>query len=263
VVLGMPGCYRHTVEAISRHPKDWNRLTILWDHLLGQQLPAVLLYLVCLPAVLRASAEVRRRFLHYHAVLLPVIAVQVLAHVKNGGGGENSSYNMELVLSLLLPVAVWAGASRLSRAHPAWQAAMIALFSGVGADVSREAEERVVAGRDDSWAQVAAASAELRRVATPGPVFAQEERSWAVLGAGSRIATGCFSLWHYAMADSQMKDPRWLAPVETALRERRYTAVQSVCLQPLPDRVTRRLRPLISAGYATPPGGGDWLVPRP
>ncbi len=262
VVLATPGCFQHTVVVISRHAKDWKRLDVLWDHLLGRHLPTLLVYLVSVPAVLQASGDVRRRFLHYHAILLPVIAVQVLATVKDGGGGQYSSYNMELVQSLLLPVAVWAGASTLSRAPPAWQVAMIAVLAGVGVKVSRDVREPIAAGRDASWARMATTAADLRHIAKPGPAFAKEEQAWALHQAGFWLATGTSSLWHYAAADPQATDPRWLEGVERALRERLYTVVQIGCFQTLPDRVIKRLQPLLQAGYVTAPGGA-WLVPRP
>lgn len=262
VVLATPGCFHHTVVVIGRHARDWSRLGVLVEHLVGWQLLALLLYAACLPAVRRASDEVRHLFACSHAILLPVIVVQVLATVKEGGGGQWDSYNMELVVSLLLPVPVWALATLVNRARPVWQAGVLAVVAAVGATASLDARGRTVARRDGAAASVAATVAELHQLARPGLAFAHESEAWALYRAGFRLATGTSALWHYAVADPTLQDPRWLEGLERALRERRYAVIQPTWMQSLPDAVVERLRPSIDAGY-TPALDGRWLVPRP
>jgi hypothetical protein len=262
VVVALPGCFEVAVRVIAHHPRDWNRLAVVLSGLVEKQWPVVLLYAGCLRAVLSATPAVRRRFVHLHVMLVAVLVVQLLATVKEGGGGQGGSYDMELVLMLLLPVVTWAGASWLSRAPETSRAVAVALVSVVGAGVAAYVQHGIFGRRAASWKQQAEASAELARLGREGRVFAYEPEFWAVHQAGLRIATGSAAVWHYATADLLLQDPGWIEPIERAIREQRYALISPAWASLLPAAAAQRLRAEIQASYAPMPGAG-WLAPRP
>jgi len=261
IVLAMPGCFELTVSVLSRQAKDWKRLEVLWQYLFNRQLPSLIVYLVSLPVAMAANARVRRTFLHLHCVLLPVLALQVLATVKDGGGGENDSYNMETVFSLWLPVAVWACAARLSEAQFGWQAAAMALLSGLAMKSMVQVWQPIWDGRRESWTEQKNVERDVAQIGTPGKVLCHENYFWALEKAGYRIGTGTAALWEYSDADPEMKNPAWIKPIEIAIQQRQYVLISPGWSNTIPRPVVQRLSPLIDANYVQVKPG--WLAPRP
>jgi hypothetical protein len=261
VLLALPSCWEVTIATMARHPKDWSRLKVVVDGLVNQHLPAALVYVVALPIAASGGREVRARLLHLHCMVLPMLVVQLLATAKEGGGGQANSYNMEMIMLMLVPVPVRALASRLRRLDRALETAAIVAITGTGAKVAADMREGVLKRRDASWREQTTALGEVAALGKKGIVFASEPHFWVVQRAGLRIGTGSITMWHYAVADPEVADPRWLSGVERAIREQRYALISPYWSSSLPQPVIRRLTALIQANYA-PAQGTKWLAPK-
>jgi hypothetical protein len=262
VVLALPNCWEVTIATMARHSKDWSRLKAISGGLTKQHLAAALAYLIALPVAASSSRDVRRRFLHLHCMLLPVVVVQVLATVKEGGGGQYDNYNMEMVMLLLLPAPVWAAASRLRQLDTALQTALTVTIAGAGAKVATEVREGILERGEAGWKEQTTALAEVAGLGQKGIVFAFEPQFWVVERAGLRIGTGSLGIWHYALADPNVTDPKWLSGVEHAIQEQRYALISSQWSSWLPQPVVARLTAVIQVNYA-PARDTRWLAPRP
>jgi hypothetical protein len=261
VVLATPHCFEVTVRVMSHHPKHWERLAVVWEHLFTNQLPAVLLYLLACTVALTAGAAVRRQAAHLTCVLTLVLVVQVLSSVKDGGGGEHDSYNMDMVVSLALPLAVWAWGSRLGNVRSGGQVAVIAVACAFCTKALEDGRRIIWAGRTDSWISPHGSAKDFAALNKRGPVFATADSYWSLYTAGYRIATTPPAIWHFAVVDPQVTDATWLQGVERAIRERRYTLISPRWSESLPEGVRNRLSADITANYA-PTSGTPWWAPR-
>jgi hypothetical protein len=261
VVLGIPHCFEVTVGVMSHHHKDWRRTTVIWDYFFADQLPAVVLSFVAFSAAACAKPLARRRVFHLSTTLAIVFAVQILATVKDGGGGESGSYNMEMVMSLAIPVAAWAWASPFHR-ESSWAGIGVllaaSLFCTKGLLGTRE---KIWSQRAASWEPQRELLGEFTKFGKHGDALAPTPHFWALYSAGCRLTTAPEAMWHFASADPAVKDPTWLSGVERAIREQQYTLITPNWTGSLPEGVRRRLSPLISENYG-PTAGTSYLVPK-
>jgi hypothetical protein len=259
VLLAIPHCLEVTVGVMSRHPKDWKRTTVVWDHLFTNQLPAVLLCFIAFSAAAFAESQVKRRILHLGMTLAIVLGLQVLASVKSGGGGEWDSYNMEMAISLAVPLAAWAWASQLHREN-SW--AVVAVLVGASlfcVKALRATREKISQQCADSWQGQKKAAEELKNAGKQGDAFATVQEYWFLYSTGSRIATSPVAIWHYAVADPTLKDPTWLSGVQRAIREQRYALISTAWSAGLPEEVRTRLTQDILDNYMPTTGTTFWV----